>query len=252
MAQLDKASLERVELDEVVLERVLAFTFEVSARACCRSWARYLFDSLQLEYCIKFHKLVRQQSKVSYHHCSVRAYGEDFQECVAYQFEFADTGTYHLQWNRSFGQWSAANERQLGRWQVVGNQLRCESGPGPEVDELAVRYAPAGRVFELPVATACSGRFDGEDSPSPWEYQIRGTPAPAMENSFITGSTGFVGEATQGDVRGQSIGDSHTAESRYLEIDGEVHEVSGDIMKNYPESDWPRLMRCRVRFGLGN
>eukprot|EP00439_Symbiodinium_sp_Y106_P044670 s2214_g5.t1 len=37
-------------------------------------------------------------------------------------------------------------------------------------------------------------------------------------------------------------------DSRYVEIDGVIHEVSGDIVANWPEDDWPRLMRCRLLF----
>eukprot|EP00747_Dinoflagellata_sp_TGD_P168144 gnl/TRDRNA2_/TRDRNA2_193855_c0_seq1.p1 gnl/TRDRNA2_/TRDRNA2_193855_c0~~gnl/TRDRNA2_/TRDRNA2_193855_c0_seq1.p1 ORF type:complete len:245 (+),score=51.03 gnl/TRDRNA2_/TRDRNA2_193855_c0_seq1:51-785(+) len=241
-----------VELDESALARVLSFSNELQGRSCCRWWAEYLFKSMQLEHRLRFHKLVRQKGHFSYHHSAVRSYGEDFEECVAYQFEFYANGDYSLQWNCSFGQWSAANERQVGRWTVTDDKLRLESMPGPEIGETEVRFAPAGRISELPVDVACSGnrQSDGESAPA-WEYEVRGKPKPADEAKENANrpwsSTEAVQQHVQRDPRGVLTQDD---DARFVEIDGEFYEVSGDIRNQYPEADWKRLMGFRIRFGL--
>jgi len=232
-----------VQIDESALMRILAFMNEVRGRLCCKSWAKHLFTSLQLEHRIRFNKLVQEKGKIGYHHSAVRPYGQDFEECVTYQFEFFASKTYALGWNRSFGQWSAANERQVGCWEVVGNVLRCESTEGPEVPDRCVKYAEAGRVFELPIDTICSGNSVADAKPFHWEFQVRGTPIP--ESSMET-------SAFDARVWTPPAARLQNEETRFVEIDGELYEVSGDIRTNYPESDWQRLMRCRIRFGLGN
>lgn len=235
------AAAPSAELDETAIARVLAFVNIPKARECCRDWSRYIYASLQLEHLISFHKLVNEKGRVIYHHSAVRAMGQDFEECVAYQFEFVDSKTYHLDWNRSFGQWSAANERQIGSWQVMGDRVRCTSSKGPDTEDGCVRYAPAGRTFEIPVADVLSGHTMGDNDNAPtWEYQVRGAPVP--ENMQILNKTDL--DDPHAPVR------VHGEDARFVEIDGDVHEVSGDIVANYPESEWERLMRCRVRFGL--
>eukprot|EP00927_Polykrikos_kofoidii_P021412 TRINITY_DN20255_c0_g1_i1.p1 TRINITY_DN20255_c0_g1~~TRINITY_DN20255_c0_g1_i1.p1 ORF type:complete len:258 (-),score=41.46 TRINITY_DN20255_c0_g1_i1:40-780(-) len=234
-----------VELDGAAQEQVLSFVNEARARTCCRAWDKFIVDSLNLSHAMEFGKLLTARSgKVRYHHSAVRTLGQDFEECVAYQFEFTASKMYSLQWNRSFGQWSAANEKQIGKWRVVGNVLRCESVTGPEVEDGCVRFAPAGRVFELPVSVVVSGNTLVDEVAPLWEYEVRGVPpppvaitTPAREDTVATNSIDRLGMMRRED-------------SRYVEIDGEVHEVAGDIQRNYPESEWGRLMSCRARFGL--
>eukprot|EP00416_Gambierdiscus_australes_P018792 CAMPEP_0171068168 /NCGR_PEP_ID=MMETSP0766_2-20121228/8411_1 /TAXON_ID=439317 /ORGANISM="Gambierdiscus australes, Strain CAWD 149" /LENGTH=188 /DNA_ID=CAMNT_0011524455 /DNA_START=167 /DNA_END=733 /DNA_ORIENTATION=- len=185
---------------------------------------------------------IRQAGRLSFHHCGVRSLGDDFEECVAYQFDFEALGTFSAQWNRSFGQWSAANERQVGRWAVVGEALRCETQAGLGDADGCVPYAPAGRVFELPVASVLAGTSAADGTTPAWEFQVRGAPVPEVVlPSLLQGSSAQAGlqEAAR---NGSNV--------RFVEVDGELHEVSADILKHYPESDWQRLMRCRVRFGL--
>jgi hypothetical protein len=38
--------------------------------------------------------------------------------------------------------------------------------------------------------------------------------------------------------------------SKFVEVDGELVEVSPDIRDNHPEADWARLMGFRLRFGI--
>lgn len=164
--------------------------------------------------------------------------GSDFEECVAYQFEFSASGTYDAQWNRSFGQWSAANERQVGRWEVVGDMLRCKTHAGPSAADGVVQYAPAGRVFELPIASVLAGNSQSDDTPPPWEYGVRGAPVP------------LVTMKSEKDNADGPVAPPRASDAHFVFVDGELHEVSADIVDNYAECEWQRLMSCRIRFGL--
>lgn len=137
---------------------------------------------------------------------------------------------------------SEANERQVGLWEVVGAALRCETTTGPVTDQGCVQYAEAGRVFFLPLAAVLGGRSMADDTPALWEYEVRGNPVPVMamrSEGEVQPTRGAGGNAGLG-------GDS----ARYVQVDGDLVEVSPDIRDNYPEAEWVRLMRCRVRFGL--
>uniref|UniRef100_A0A7S1B1U8 Uncharacterized protein n=1 Tax=Noctiluca scintillans TaxID=2966 RepID=A0A7S1B1U8_NOCSC len=233
------------QLDEATLARVLPFIQDVQCRLCCREWSNHIFVSLQLVNRMRFHKHVRENGVVSYYHGGVRSFGEDFEECVAYSFEFFESGTYHLQWTRGFGQWSAANERQIGVWWVQGSNVCCKSRDGPEVADGCVRYAPAGRVFELDVDGVLSGNTVADGTALVWEFHIRGSPVPCFHDATNERSPDL-----DHHVRSIPAPLSLRSDARFVEIDGDVLEVSGDIKANYPESDWQRLMRCRARFGL--
>mmetsp|Transcript_76011 Transcript_76011/g.180871 ORF Transcript_76011/g.180871 Transcript_76011/m.180871 type:complete len:253 (+) Transcript_76011:81-839(+) len=246
-----------VQLDEAVLEKLVSFVAEPRARACCQSWAETLWDSLQLEYLILVRRHLAKHGMLSYHHSAVRSLGDDFDESVAYQFEFYPSGTYEVSWNRSFGQWSAANERQVGNWRVDGDTLACESIAGPEVAEGYVRYAPAGRCFALPVLAVLEGRSteSGKGAPA-WEYQVRGAPVPeACARSLSCLEFGDEAEATSDRALHSSENlNVHVGriseDAQFVEVDGDFHEVAADIRDTYPPEDWQRLMTCRVRFGI--
>jgi len=239
--------------DDHTLSRLLVFVNEPRARLCCSAWAKHLYETLELEHRIRFHKLVRNRGHVLYHHSGVRKMGDDFEECVAYQFEIDANGHYDLAWNRSFGQWSAANERQVGRWRVRGSQLECTSTKGPEVQDGCVRFGAAGRVFELPLDDIMVGQTDGSAQPLPWEFLVRGTPVPKALSLHRLGEVASpVALASEQRAANGPTGGRPRADTRYIEVDGEMHEMSADILANYPESDWKRLMTCRIRFGLGN
>mmetsp|Transcript_2089 Transcript_2089/g.3533 ORF Transcript_2089/g.3533 Transcript_2089/m.3533 type:complete len:259 (-) Transcript_2089:36-812(-) len=244
-----------VQLDEAVLERLVGFIAEPRARACCHGWASALWETLKLEYLILVRRHIHRHGMLSYHHSAVRSLGDDFDESVAYQFAFKSDGTYEVSWNRSFGQWSAANERQVGLWRVVGDVFACESIKGPEVPEGHVKYAPAGRSFEMPVVDALSGSAAKTGTaPDTWEYGVRGAPVPEVipqsascadmyeAQSHLSGPSSQL-EPT---MAGRIVSDN----ARYVEVDGELHEVAADIRDLYPEEDWQRLMTCRVRFGI--
>mmetsp|Transcript_3823 Transcript_3823/g.8771 ORF Transcript_3823/g.8771 Transcript_3823/m.8771 type:complete len:236 (+) Transcript_3823:30-737(+) len=233
-----------VQLDDVVLARVLAFNQEPKARVCCRAWDTLVYECLQLEHRIGFHKEVHKTGSHAHHHHAVRSMGGDFEECVAYQFEFHSSGKFTVQWNRSFGQWSAANERQVGRWAVDGNMLRCVTEEGPPTSATEVMYAPAGRCFALPVALALSGRSVADDVAHSWEFEVRGSPVPE-----IAVFSEAEGPSDQPGAPAVGIG-AAAEDARFVEIDGELREVAADIRDRYPEEDWARLMGCRIRWGL--
>jgi len=234
-----------VVVDDAALERILSYNIDPCARLCCRSWDKYVSTSLELQYRIRFHKGVREQGPLSYHHCGVRTMGEDFQECVAYQFEFFASGVFTTDWNRSFGQWSAANERQVGTWKVDGDQVKCETTVGPAQVDGCVQFAPAGRKFSLPVDAVLARTSQSDDKAPKWEYAVRGVPVPDVQMESV---------APVSDVSGDGNGALWQAmandNARFVDIDGELHEVSADIAQTYPEAEWVKLMRCRVRFGL--
>jgi hypothetical protein len=233
-----------IELDEAALEHILEFICVPQPRLCCKAWAAHIYKSLQLEYRIQIHKLLHEQNPILYHHCAVRSMGSDFEECVAFQFEFYPE-KYHLQWSRSFDAWSADNERQVGEWQVVGSNVRCISKAGPQTTEGQVRFAQAGRNFEVPVKSLLMQQTTADDVAAPWEYGARGLPIPyVLQESAKDAKTV---ESTQANSQGQGRAD---ADARFVEVDGELHQVSADILKTYPEDQWERLMTCRVRFGI--
>eukprot|EP00427_Karlodinium_veneficum_P015480 CAMPEP_0169140492 /NCGR_PEP_ID=MMETSP1015-20121227/43636_1 /TAXON_ID=342587 /ORGANISM="Karlodinium micrum, Strain CCMP2283" /LENGTH=218 /DNA_ID=CAMNT_0009206477 /DNA_START=18 /DNA_END=670 /DNA_ORIENTATION=- len=211
-----------VELDDASITRVLAFVNFPTARECCQEWSRQIFDALQLEHRIKFHRTVRQKGVVIYHHSAERAMGQDFEECVAYQFEFLPSKTYNLDWNRSFGQWSAANERQVGLDIGMSRTISfvAQVRRAPDTEEGYVRYAPPGRTFEIPVSVILSGSSITDHSSTPtWEYQVRGVPVP--DNYLSCNATAPIQQSALVQV--------HSENARFVEIDGDFHEVSGDI-----------------------
>mmetsp|Transcript_53014 Transcript_53014/g.124227 ORF Transcript_53014/g.124227 Transcript_53014/m.124227 type:complete len:240 (-) Transcript_53014:135-854(-) len=235
-----------------MLERLVEFIAEPRARACCHGWASVLWDTLKLEFVILVRRHICKHGALSYHHSAVRSLGDDFDESVAYQFSFKPDGTYEVCWNRSFGQWSAANERQIGVWRIVGDVLACESIKGPEVPDGYVRYAPAGRIFEVPVEQALAGSAAKTGAAAEaWEYGVRGTPAPEC----VLPNVSCIDTEAPNQVSGpssqlESTGPMISENARFVEVDGELHEVAADIRDLYPEEDWQRLMTCRVRFGI--
>jgi len=97
------------------------------------------------------------------------------------------------------------------------------------------------------------GRTDGSERPLPWEFLVRGTPVPEALSLHCAGAVVVpVDLASEQRTANIPAGGQARGDARYIEVDGEMHEVSADIIANYSESDWKRLMTCRIRFGLGN
>lgn len=231
-------------LDEAALARVLAFSSEVGGRLCCRAWARHLHESLQLAHRLRVGRLLQEKGQVSYHHSAVRELGQEFEECVSYQFEFRRVRRYIMQWTRTFDGWTADNERQVGSWRIVGDRLCCESSQGPAADEGCVRYARPGLVFELPVEDVLRGHTVADDRTPAWEYAARGLPLPGHREPEPTPMLADLQEPLVRTVA------AVRPEARFVEVDGEMHEVCGDIREHWPEAEWSRLMRVRLRFGI--
>eukprot|EP00747_Dinoflagellata_sp_TGD_P166615 gnl/TRDRNA2_/TRDRNA2_189670_c0_seq1.p1 gnl/TRDRNA2_/TRDRNA2_189670_c0~~gnl/TRDRNA2_/TRDRNA2_189670_c0_seq1.p1 ORF type:complete len:267 (+),score=44.34 gnl/TRDRNA2_/TRDRNA2_189670_c0_seq1:46-801(+) len=237
-------------LDECALDRVVAFVSEPRARICCRSWGEHIYKSLQLEHRIKLQQLMSETGDILYHHSAVRDMGGDFQESVTYQFEFRSSRSYWMQWSRTFDGWTADNECQLGRWEVVGDQVRCCSTPGPDVEEGCVRYARAGLIFNIPVEDVCLKSTRGDSlKPATWERVARGLEEIEVREVAKT-EVAVEQPSWSHEQRVPAVAPPNASDARWVEIDGDLYEVSGDIRDLYPEADWQRLMRCRIRFGL--
>jgi hypothetical protein len=236
-------------LDERCLDNILAFVRVPSARGSCKAWASHIHDALQLEHNIRVSQLLEAKGSLTFDHTAVRELGPDFVESATYQFEFLATGEYKMQWSRTFGGgWAAENERQVGKWRVEQGEFLCESTEGPEiVAENMLRYSWAGITFQVPVDLVLAGRTSNDDAPLPWERAIlsRGAEltAPGQKAAVV---------ATR--KRDEPINVPPPPEpdenSVFVDVDGELVEVSPDIRDNHPEADWVRLMGFRLRFGI--
>eukprot|EP00930_Biecheleria_cincta_P068902 TRINITY_DN56729_c0_g1_i1.p1 TRINITY_DN56729_c0_g1~~TRINITY_DN56729_c0_g1_i1.p1 ORF type:complete len:243 (-),score=25.52 TRINITY_DN56729_c0_g1_i1:168-896(-) len=234
-------------LDDTALARVLQFTRDPVGRLCCKAWASYLYESLHLQAKIALRKALHEQQQLFYMHSTVRDLG-GMEECVSFSFTFAADCTYSLQWFREG--LTSDNEQQYGAWCIAGDKVRCETrSASEEPDERYLRVAPAGRVFELPVHAVLAGSTTADQTPEDWELPARGLP-PDRSTNATPASHG-----TSASIMVPHVHDQLAAEpvelARFVEIDGEAHEVSRDIVANWPEADWPRIMRCRLRFGTG-
>eukprot|EP00448_Togula_jolla_P002935 CAMPEP_0170620154 /NCGR_PEP_ID=MMETSP0224-20130122/27906_1 /TAXON_ID=285029 /ORGANISM="Togula jolla, Strain CCCM 725" /LENGTH=245 /DNA_ID=CAMNT_0010946307 /DNA_START=21 /DNA_END=758 /DNA_ORIENTATION=+ len=240
------------ELDEAALNCLLGFVGEPRGRLCCQAWSKHLYESLNLKNRIRFNKHIRTRGSIFFHHSAVRALGEEFEECVTYQFEFRAEGSYSLQWTRTFDGWTSDMERQLGTWTVVDNAVQCDSGAGPaDVKEGSARYAPAGLRYELPIDDVLEGSTRADKHVPDWEFLARGLQVPQkLEEQDVETEVGSMEYVHTPSSAAASPTFHPQAGARYVEIDGEAYEVSGDIRELYDESEWERLMRCRVRFGL--
>jgi len=247
----------RVSMDDDLQAKILAFVTEPKASVSCQTWKNYLYESCKLAHRISFNQLLAQ-GPVTFSYNALRPLGEDFEESVTYDFTFAPDGTYKMQWTRTFDAWSSQSEQHVGGWRIFNDQIECETlEPNREVGEREVRIAPAGYKFSVAIddILIAEGKYFQE---------ITGAPAKAWE---ITARTGKLEESSKTGVWQPVEGYVATqpreavaprdgyvpranADARFVEIDGDFHEVSGDIVANWPEEDWARLMKCRMRFGI--
>lgn len=251
-------------LDDACLARILLFVNEPRGRLCCKEWESHLEKSLKLKGRSHFMRSVRTAGKLPYHHSAVRNLG-GMEECITYQFCFYADGQYSLHWFREG--LTADNEQQVGHWHVELDALACRTLPGPaEIDDKQLRYAPPGRIFQVPLSAVLAGQTVSDSTPARWEYAARGRRAPLAfgaveqkesrqttrvdqldENTIFVEIGGQVPQDHRQSTRVGQIDES----ARFVDIDGQVHQVSRDIMENWPEDDWHRLMRCRLRWGTG-
>eukprot|EP00440_Ansanella_granifera_P012294 gb/GFBE01013364.1/.p1 GENE.gb/GFBE01013364.1/~~gb/GFBE01013364.1/.p1 ORF type:complete len:240 (+),score=29.25 gb/GFBE01013364.1/:1-720(+) len=231
-------------LDDESLSRVLEFVNHPVAALCCRVWSAYIYKSLQLQGTISFNRAMRRQGRLSYHHSTVRDLG-GMEECVSYSFTFLERKEYSLHWFREG--LTSDNEQHYGAWSIDGRSIRCETAePLEQPDERYLRFAPPGRIFEVPIDSILSGA-SMTDTTESWELPARGL-APDRSIGDCPGDATDVVLQTQ---PSQVMEPPAPVNSHFVEIDGDVHRVSQDIVDNWPEADWVRLMRCRLRFGTG-
>lgn len=239
--------IEGPELDEVCLSRVVQFVNCPAARLCCRSWSEYIFTSLQLDFCLRLHKAVRAAEKGSFlfFHSTLFDFG-GIEECVSFSFAFFAKGHYTLQWFREG--LTSDNEQQYGLWKVIGDKVQVETCDPPEkTDERYLRYAEAGRIYQIPVEHVLLGNSSVNQSQLGWERTARGLTSPHYSVEATEESPPAASPVLQ-PLQSMAL-QQPAADARFVEVDGEMHEVSQDIISNWPESDWSRLMSCRLRFG---
>lgn len=246
------------QLDEDLLARILPFVTEVNASPSCRSWKDYLYEALKLDVRIAFMQRVRQQGSVLFCYNAVRPLGEDFEESVGYNFTFLEGGSYRLAWTRTYDAWSSQGEQHLGKWSIEREHLHCET-LAPEastVSETEMRYAPAGYKFAVPlkeILAAKGGYFEAPEGSkaADWELPARtGKQSQVYDPIFPSEHADSGDTITAAAIAAMTLPAPPRSDARFVEIDGEIHEVSGDIVANWPEEQWPRLMRCRLRFGI--
>lgn len=245
------------ELDEELNNKVLAYVSEPKACLSCHAWKDYLYDALQLGHRIRFHQALHDKGTIDFSYNAVRPLGEDFEESVGYSFVFSPGGTYHMQWTRTFDAWSSQSEQHFGHWCVFMDSVVCETLDKEDKSDKQVHYAPAGYKFKVPIDEILSANgvyFQAAlGSPAaPWELPARTGKADESTQAFWTeGMWRWPHEqnrpASPPLVR-QDI--ALRPDTRFVEVEGEVHEVSGDIVANWPEADWARLMKCRLQFGI--
>lgn len=242
-----------VELTDACLECILSFVSDPTARLCCSAWSNYLYDALQLEYRIRFQKKLCERAAspyptLPYHHSTVRDYG-GMEECLSFTFAFCRDGSYSLHWFKEG--LTSDNEQQHGFWRVVGDAVLCETLPpvqAPDIHQL--RFAEPGRIFEVPVDAVLAGTTTSDGQLAGWELAARGLRADTSVSITAPLTEPPAPEANLADLTrlAQLL---PRADARFVEVDGEMHQVSNDIVENWPEADWARLMRCRLRFGTG-
>jgi hypothetical protein len=236
-------------LNEACLTRILHYINESRARLCCRTWEQHLVKALYLTSRAQLaQKLHARGGALPYHHCTVRDFG-GIEECFSYSFLFRLDRTYSLQWFREG--LTSDNEQQFGSWHIEADALLCATlAPPTPPDPSELRYAEAGRVFKVPIDGVLTGTTHLDQQFWGWELAARGLTGDA---SVSIGLLHASHAATAGAAPATGIQHPQPPreDARFVEIDGDIHEVSRDIVENWPEHEWARLMRCRLRFGTG-
>lgn len=248
-------------MDDDLHCKILDYVSEPKACVACHAWRDHLYDSLKLRFGISFRRQLAKDP-VSFSYNAVRPLAEDFEESVSYNFLFSANGTYKMQWARTFDAWSSQSEQQFGKWSVVKEEVLCETmEPDREVTETEVRFAPPGYRFNVAIEDILSseGRYFQDKlgaPPKPWETTARTgkidetavLPKGMWQAVEASPQPGVYYEVTT--QAAAPFQPQLRADARFIEIDGEMHEVAGDIVANRPESEWAQLMRCRLRFGI--
>lgn len=246
------------DLDDELQARILTFSREARAAVCCKSWKDSLYTSLFLKQHGEFNRLVAhyEDRGLPFYYSAVRPLSEEFEESVNYNFHFGPNGRYVLTWQRVFDAWSSQTEQHFGSWRIDLGEVLCETlEPPPTKRDLdrEIRYAPPGYKFSITLEeilnAGCTYYTAPPGSPvASWELTVRTGKAAEESPAHIQGMWRQEVAYRPQDVPASVVPPNENA--RFVEIDGELHEVSGDIVANWPEDAWPRLMRCRLRFGI--
>eukprot|EP00416_Gambierdiscus_australes_P034538 CAMPEP_0171117258 /NCGR_PEP_ID=MMETSP0766_2-20121228/92079_1 /TAXON_ID=439317 /ORGANISM="Gambierdiscus australes, Strain CAWD 149" /LENGTH=250 /DNA_ID=CAMNT_0011579757 /DNA_START=42 /DNA_END=794 /DNA_ORIENTATION=+ len=240
---------------EVLHARILAFVTEPQASISCRTWKDHLYTSLHLPQRLRFNRWLAQQGSAVYCYNAVRPLGEDFEESVSYNFTFKPGGTYRMLWARTFDAWSSQSEQHFGHWHIFLDVVRCRTlTPQEATSDREVRYAPPGYEFQVPLSDIleANGTYFTAPLGAPaahWEQPARTGKSSSTDQGVY--SRGMWEAVDSGSFNAVPLQAPLRPNARFVEVDGELCEVSGDIVANWPEGDWVRLMRCRLRYGIG-
>jgi hypothetical protein len=157
------------ELDDISVAGVMEFVNTPSARLCCRQWAKHIRDSMQMEPQIRFHKALHESQDValSYQHSAVLE-AQGTEETISFHFLFMRDGTFSLEWFRQGQQREEDSEQQYGKWQVIGQNVKCLTAEG---------HCKGGN-WNVPVAEVLTGKTKRENHCiSGWEHAARRSTA---------------------------------------------------------------------------
>lgn len=241
-------------LDEELQAKILAYVTEPKASITCWTWKNTLYKQLHLDLRARFNLRLHEEGNVVFCYGAVRPLGEDFEESVSYNFAFLSNHTYKMQWTRTYDAWTSQTEQHFGAWHLFLDEIQCETlEPLEATSDREVRYAPPGFKFQVPVNDILKAKGVYFEAPigapaATWELPARTGKHENEGNSATT--IGKWQSVERGSTSAQTFHAPLRANARFVEIDGEMHEVSGDIVDNWPETDWARLMKCRLRFGI--
>lgn len=241
-------------MEDDIHAKILAFVADHKAGVSCLSWRDFLYTSLYLQHRIRINRQL-DKGPVIFSYNAVRPLGEDFEESVSYNFTFAANHTYVMQWTRTFDAWTSQSEQQCGCWSIVKDQVFCETHePRREVSDTEVRFAPAGFKFYVAIDLILDSRgiyFQDKIGapPKSWELPAR-TGREATTKTLSWQASDAEATSAENSPVARPVVPPPQEDARFVDIDGDMHEVSGDIAANWPEHEWERLMRCRLRFGI--
>jgi len=241
-------------LEDDIHGKILAFVADHKAGVSCKEWKEFLYTSLYRQHRIRFNRQLDKGS-VIFSYNAVRPLGEDFEESVSYNFAFASSHTYVMQWTRTFDAWTSQSEQQCGCWSIVEDQILCETHePRRKISDTEVRFAPAGFKFNIAIDDILDSRgiyFQDKIGapPKQWELIAR-TGREATTKTLSWQESDAEATSAENSPIVRAVAAPPQEDARFVDIDGDMHEVSGDIAANWPEHEWERLMRCRLRFGI--
>jgi hypothetical protein len=196
-----------------------------------------------LERKIHVMKRVHTAGSLTFDYMASRDLGPVITETVAFHFEFFPKGNYCLQFSHDVqGDLADVGVDMYGSWHVEMGDFVCETSEAPVVCGNKPCSSPAVVRFNLPIELVLAGRVAADHD---------GSCALRWENSIQSRSLlldfPHKSESKLLDVMPPPENDE---DASYVEVDGRMVQVCGDIRDNYPESSWAHLMSVRVKVGL--